>query len=746
MALRTFYLYPVTLHKASPDATYDAQDTGSWNSTDPAAIDDVQGAADGSATENTHPWGPSGGYNTRYRFASYSLSTPPPGLSINSITVRAIVTNHSSNASTVDGDFRVFVITAAGATRTLGSANTILGLRASEYAVNQEWREISYTWAVNPSTGVAWTLADLVDLKVGVRTLALTDPLSASNPLAHVTSIYVEVEGVTTAGNVEQVRDVGSWELRMARRPLRILTAERLPLRFGDKGPGDAIWLAHDAIPTPDGLGSAVQAGLRSGYIVTKRTRRPGDRSVRFELLDPQGYAVTFWSPMVTDIAIDEQDTGIALLHRGGGWTVERNAVGYAKRPDGLWTDRAVNKPRYHKDYGLLISGGVITAAVPNNTFSQYGGGAFTGWTSSLSGGATLAQDTASYLFDAAGLRSSAKITCGAGGTGYVNHGAVTGLTTAHRILVGVKAVGSLSSPYMLLRFYAPNVGAPITTYTYNFATGVWDVGALASWYRPGDTPGVPYEYWSPSIQPPASGDAILHVGYNTTPNNVINVYAAGIWHDGGFGEIVAREFDVTTVAPVTATADDIWLNNDAAFREWDWNKGSCNFQFTPLWGHTDLKDGGLKRLVMSGSAAAGPFMSIYYYRSTASVGEWIFASPNAAGGYYYASYLCTAAAGNLPTRLTPVSIAVLWTGANGELGLPTYTRRILVNGVRGTDTRNVAGTLPTVVDGETKVWLGRSWGTLAGATLHQYADGYFRHFAIRDWCPPEEMLRRFVG
>jgi hypothetical protein len=746
MAVITFYQQPASLYKASPDATYDALDTGSWASTDYSKVDDAHGAHDSDASQIYHDLGPSAGYATRYRYAAYNLSTPQPGVAINKITVRAILTGHSNNATAVDFEAKLFVITAAGATRTLGGANTINGLRASEWVSNQEWREITAVWATNPSTGVAWTVADLTALRVGVRTVALTDPLAASSPLAQITLIEVEVEAVSTAGNVEQVRHVGSHELRLKRRGLRPLTAE-LPLRYGDKGPGDALWLAHDALPGPDGLGATEQAGSRMGFVILKRTRRAGRRNCRFELLDPRGYACSFWSPFVTDLAIDEQDTGIAILHRGGGWTTTRAATGYAKRPDGLWTDRAANKPRYHKDYGLLVHGGVLSAytGILYNTFSAYGGGAFTGWTH-VAGGGTISQDTGTYLFDLTGLRSSCKFDVPAAATPYLYQTWGPGWN-AQRGIVGIKGECHPTSPFYVNITALDAAG--LNAQVFDIAAGTWGVGNFQEIPGALGPTGTHFEWWSlPFTCPHANGHIRLHVGpVSGAAASGLHLFAATALNDAAFGQMVPREFDPTTAAGAFGVADDVWLNNDAAFRVWDFRHGEVNLQFTPLWAHTDLADGQAKVVITAGAAAAGPYMQVFYIRDSAIAGRWVFVSPDAAGTYYSAVFNVSSAAGTLPARLTTVNLAAIWTGSDGELGLPTYTRRILVNGVRGTDTRNVAATLPTLVDGETGVWIGRQWGSLpTNAAKLQYADGYFRHLAIRDWCPPEEMCRRFVG
>jgi hypothetical protein len=724
------YLYPASLHRASPDATYDAQDTGDWSSTDRAAVDDPQNANDGDAAMITHPWGPAAAFATRYRFVSYNLTEPLPGLAVTKITVHAWVTNACSNAVPVDGDFRVFVITGGGALRTLGGANTIGGLRASEYAVDQEWRHIQHSWATNPSTGLAWTLADLVALKVGVRTVALTDPTASSNPTGMITSIYVEIDATSTMPNADQVRHVGSWRLRFRRLPLRKVVLDGLPLQYGDKGPGDTIWLAHRSLPTPDGLGASELAWSRAPLGVTKRTRK-GAGGVRLECIDPTSYACRFWSPLVTDLHCDDQANGIAMLSpAGAALSYSRSFVGYAKRQDGLWTQRAAGLPRYHKDYGLLISPSAY-AGILNNTFGAFGGGAFTNWGSTLAGAGSFSQDPA-YLFDVAGLRACALLS--GGGVGgqarlYQDWAAWNQIDGVFRALVGIKAQGRVQ---VALEY---NPGAAY----FDFNTLTWGGGGF--YEPPAAASGELFEWWSGQIPSPPNGSTVrLHV--SVFDANAARVYAATIVRDsaGGGRMVCPHEFPVRTVSAGFTDSDQVILANTESCLIWDWTHGESNFEFTPLWGHADLWDGATRMLIVVGGTATGAQAMAYYERISAVAGRWVFAVPDSAGTLAAAAYNVSAAASNLPARLTTVKVALRWTGVAGELGLTPFTRSIFINGAKGTDAVSATPTVPAALAGSGKIWLGQlpdptEWNT--------FAAGYFRHLEIRDWCLRDELIRR---
>lgn len=735
------YLYPASLDKASPDATYDALDTGAWVSTDYAAIDDLQGAPDGDVSLISHGWGPSSGYATRYRFASYRLTAPPPGIAITKITVRAVVTNACSNSVPVDGDFRVFVVTAAGATRTLGAANTIAGLRASEYAVDQEWRTIEYGWTTNPSTGLAWTRSDLADLRVGVRTLALTDPLSSSNPTAMVTSLYVEVEAVSTVGDVEQIRHVGSHVLRLRRLRMRTCSLE-LPARLGERTPGSAIWIAHKGLPTPDGLGSGVAAWRRAPFLVTRRERSGGGAGrepiVRLELLDLTGVACRLWSPLVTDLACDEQGSGIAMLHQGQPMGVARAATGYARRPDGLWTGIGANIARYHKDLGLLVSGPGAVSGLTYDTFSAFAGGAFTGWTSAVSGTGAV-QDGAEYLFDVTGLRRSLKLNCPAGGdTASVSQVWGNDWTTDHRMILGVKALGHATNPPHF-RLEACADGAS-WTHAWDFDWGAWRAIGSVPWWTPGGAwvAGERWEYWSPVVQPPVAGYVRLQVGCVSGAVATGTVFAATILRDDGAGTGVApHEFEVTGAAGSTSVGDAVHFPNDSPWRVWDVTRGEVNVQFTPLWGHTDLLDGQEKVVLQALHATTGGERAdtLLYARTSASAGRWIFRRTAAAGTVVESIY--SVGPTTAPERLVTVRLAARWTSADAELDLPAFSHQVFVGGVAGSTVQLAA--LPTQLDGEDVLWLGRSQ---AGV----YADGYLRHLEVRDWCPRDAEIRRWQG
>ena len=86
MAISKGYLYPTLRRGVSPDTTHDANDTGFWAYTDPAAIDDPQQAPNHSDYIYA-PLGPSNGYQDRFYWASYELDQPAPGVAISKVTV-----------------------------------------------------------------------------------------------------------------------------------------------------------------------------------------------------------------------------------------------------------------------------------------------------------------------------------------------------------------------------------------------------------------------------------------------------------------------------------------------------------------------------------------------------------------------------------------------------------------------------------------------------------------------------------
>jgi len=750
MATSKGYLYPKVRLGASPDLTYDANDTGGWSNTDPTAIDDPQRAPDHS-DYIIAPLGPSAGYQDRFFWVSYELDQPTPGVAINKVTVRDWFGSHSLNNVPVDAELEAFLI--IGGTRYMhGGPVTVFG---SQGFVGFAPEEHLWEWSVNPDTSLAFTVDDLAPgaIQIGLRFRALTDPQGANNPEARTSQLHLEYEYVSTAANVEQVRHVLTSELRRKRLPIKTVQVE-CSIQYGDVEVGQPIWLAHRKVPGPDGLGSGVEPANRAPFIVLRKQPRLTQRKWLLTLLDPVPFACTYWCPAVTDIGSDVDDRGIARLDRGGGESHARAQTGYVKRPpDGLWTDRLANTPRYFKDFGLAVcGGGQIWHA--NNTFSQGTGNAFTGWTVTANGAATVVEDTADILFDLLGLKRSVKITNGA--TPATDNGWVsrTEAVEANRHV----------RPFMKYKTDASGDNRPRVRVVRSIDSWEWNGTAWAApanqWRLPNsmgiaargpDSPGERVDYWSENIPVGAGATNITaYFGKSDGADVVTNIDAAGFTKSAsGIAQTFARDFLVTTTTELTQEPDRPTINNDPGFRVLNGLRGTVTFEFVPRFEDTDLIVGTRKSLYQGAWDVAGTggaplqFHVGYYIKDSATESRIVFAGQIVGGDTWTAQLTLTG--DQRAQYLRAMKVGFRWTSNLGELGLPVRTLTVFCNGQQS-DSES-ADEMETTTLGS-RIYF-RILSVNGGATVDteaEAADGWFRNIEFRNWALRDEQVLRTLG
>ncbi len=760
-------LTPTTLFEESPDPTYSALDTGVWTDATVATLN----SADVNIFTNAK-LGASAGWSERYWFATYELSAPMLLEAVKSVTVRALLDSYSGNTQAVDLSLELFL--QIGFSRYVATAQAVSG---STPTTGRRFREFEATWSLNPATGVPFAASDLAAgaIYAGIRARCATDPFGASINLTGTglccQLLEVEVEGPAGA-SVEVVRHVLSSHLLRHRKMFKTTSVE-VALQYGDVGILKPIEYAGDGQPTPDGLGSGPQAPRRALYLVLQKTPLLQKRRWRLELLDPRTFTRSYWSPLVTNITADAQDTGIARFDQGGGWSTVRAQTGYVRRPpEGLWKDRAPNTPRYHKDYGLLICGGGQRWSA-NNTFSQGFGGpgplglgiglGYTGWSFVPDVGipwdqgsteAVRTEELFELLFDIDGIRRGVKLHDGyrPGNPDAPIYATYTwaGISATRKVRGFMKYRPDYFGPsrpkWMLVRngssYFVPGTGwsgTPTWNAPDQFGVAGTGPGISSEWE----------EFWTEEIDVGGSPATLeWRCGYSahvssvpTTGPQTVIFGASGLVESNGNARCFPREFLVTTSADAIQAADNIDISNDLGHRVWDVARGTLHFNVTWGWRHADLVNGDVKELLscLHRTTSGTRQDRLYYERVDAATGRLVFRRHNSAGATHDSIYTLTGA--NLPAFLRTDKIGLRWTSSLGELGLTNQTHSVWWNRLKGTD-GVVASTLPTQLDGETKVRLGRA----QGSTNDQYADCYLKNLEVYPWCLTDAEIRRAMN
>ncbi len=395
MSAITFYQYP---------GAVESQAYGSGSYTD---VDDPWDGHDGWATK----YGllaANNGVTYRQAFASFGLTAPQTGLSINWIRVHAwfalgraggawvaepIVicgVRPASSATYYDSSQRTIVDTGGRATASGSYAVTTLptynfntqlwGLGSTGFA------HVYWQFDGNP-VGGAWTVPDLQSLLIsiwadhakgspGVGTDLPPTDLGAYAGV-YLTSFYVEVNANQAAAGIEEKRLAASAYLRLFRNGVEPVSL-RAPLQAAKVDTGSIISMAHPQAPSPDGVGWGVRPWERHYGLVLGKSVDAGGKAVTLEVLDLYRFICGLWFPAITDLPYTEEGQGIPYLDAGGGRTCTRSTKAYVKvqEKDVLYVEVPLNKEKW-SPHGLLIEG-PLTAVVLNDSFSQGSGNVFT--------------------------------------------------------------------------------------------------------------------------------------------------------------------------------------------------------------------------------------------------------------------------------------------------------------------------------------------------------------------------------
>jgi hypothetical protein len=586
-------------------------------------------------------------------------------------------------------------------------------------------------WSTSPASGVAWTLSELASMAFGIK-VAVDDVAPVTSANVKLSQLYLEVEVVTIAANIDGVRTVGSLPLRLFRRGVRRVKVTG-PALLQDVDKLETLFIEHELGPTPDGLGWGPKPWQRGPAIVLGKSTDLLSGKVTLDCIDPRpDYYCSWWSPFLTDIGHSLDGQGIALVHCGGGGLgVGRNQVAYIERPgkppDGLLMDVAADFPKY--DWrGLVVEYGGTNVCL-NSSFSQGAGNAFTSWSSSTSGTGFVVETSNPIAFDVAGLRRA--VLLGVGGT------------DASIAQIEQSFAGSTGGRLAIRSYnmFGPAIlGAVIQRssdgWFWDDVGNAWSAGMVINRF-----PNVAgFSRWTSRLISTAATTVTVHIGYFGEAST-INFQAAICQVDfiSGTPTHVGTDL-VVTGTPITRIPDLVAIRNEEATRVWDPERGALTFGFTPLWSNRDLGGGEVKVLYYLKHTAAGDFEQIAYKRGeSASQGQYYF-SRVVSGVAYHALYPSApsgwpTAAAAVPEAGVKNKITVRWTGPERELDLPARTHQIAINDDFASGLSGAVPSTPSI-DPDATSYLGSNG-------VDSWADGYFSHFDLGNLPLYDEWLSR---
>ena len=726
------------------------------------------------------------------RYEAY-FSAPPTGVAIVSLTLKAYMRTSSAGPYFFAEDPRVKGFVMVGATRYYQSGPAYVTVvefcnRNTTGDVGTYGLYTVGTWATNPATAAAWTLADLAagNFIAGLEAGGVAEGQAANGiPNAYGGStadfdlgqLWVEITTTPSETFVNPIRVSASAILRLFGRPLRLVEFSA-PVQYSDVKPGSTIYLSHSFYPTEDGLGVGLKDHEQRPVKVLSVSDQIEPPEIRIKALDIIDRACTFWSTWRTDVGADTVNlSGIPRFDLGGGYTVARTSADWVERPtDRLLVSISAARPRI-TPFGLLVQGGSFpgygagtgehSSYFKNNSFSQGVGGhgtllangdttGFTSWTvTSTGGGAVYVSKNTNFRFDdPTTYARHALIIQGANyasDTAYLSqllasHGANYRL----RAQLIFKAYASTLSPGEVSYVLRRKIGAT----NYDWTTGGWStslawrklVDAQTSTGGFGKTSfrkyGQFYEYWTDEVDFGVSvADLTLFAGYTQQNAAGIYLHQAKVYNNvlgtGQAKRVLRRVYDVTQASNVTNAADVVDLNNDSSYRIARTDRGTLSFVFVPLFDHDDLDDGADKYLLtLSHDSTNGDREELFYHRSSSVAGILYFRRVygNATNGE--ATIGLYAAAGDTPdTRpqyMVAMKIAARWLGASGELGLAPKTLDVFFGGVKGTS--GVATQYCRQKTTGAFVAIGRKSTGAPGSSVnpYQFADGYFSDMEFR--------------
>jgi hypothetical protein len=661
----------------------------------------------------------------------FTFTDPPQNVTIISLTLVVWARTSNAGPAIIDSTptIQMFNYVSGGArVYQTGTQSVTAARNRNTQSPTGSFQRLTYTWTTKPAGG-AWTRAELLagQFQAGFESDATTGHGSGvdattggSAASLDWASVYLELETTPSGIFAESVRAILSHQLRLLSRPLRSFRLD-VPAELGAIEPGQTLWSSHDLLPWDPGVLSWEQVPL---YLMEVEERlRP--RRLSLSLLDLREQFAAFWSPCRIT-GMDDQNSGLAIIHRGGSWATSRNQVAYGQRPgDGLYQQVAVDKPLLTKD-GLLIQGGSDKNEILNSTFSQGSGSTFTSWTKTTTGSATVTEDTADFLIDVGGLRRSAVFTTTAAGEAANLKQSVTSVAanTKLRVRIWHKEASGDSLRWQVVR----NVSG--TDNWWNEGSFSWQ--GVSIWNALDASSSIA-RMTSAEIDTGGSISTItVGVGFSagdTTAASVGRVYAAELQRFTDAGSSVTqwfrRDLLPTTTTAVTREKDHTVIRNFPDSRVMDPSRGYFRATVKLLFAHSDMADSSAFGVAM------GTF-DLYYVRTNSTTGAWVFS--NGAGSAQFAT---SSGASTLPAT-AEITVAARWTSAaEDEHGVAGQSLAIWIDGVKGgTVATGLSAPLPAADD---EITLGNDPAT----TLTTPLDGHIYNVVIDGRCPTDDEMAR---
>lgn len=727
MAVSAFYLYPASNYDAYNRYSQDYQ-----NVDDPQPVS----AHDGVSSYD-YLYGFSG--SAQASGITYGLTAPPSGYTINKIRVYGafFISNAGADAFATDPEviacvrpagsstYYTAAATVAGGTGAVTGTGRVNGLgfynrNTASWTGSESPAQVYWEWATNPVTGVAWTLSDLQNLKVGwfcddgkgTPYAGAKVPVSSSSSYVACSQLFVWVEATTVAASIEAERFKGSHFLRMFRRPVRKVSVV-VPPKYADLDVGDTFVMDHPLGPTPDAGGWGKKDWQRRELIVIGTTILPTQRAVRLEAIDAREFRCGIWSPLVTDLGFSEDGNGIPILHHGSGFEFDdsadyRDATHYVKKQEndptyaaagagkGLWTPS-----------GLWLGFAAATNAMTYSTFSGGSGSTFTGWTKATTGGGTHAEDTTNFLIDASGYRRGCLLSCPTSGTSYVYQlsGTIGGAGHYGRVRVHYNRLAGWSAGTGNLYVWLTRTS---DGYSWNNITKAWQ--SSATWAILDTTNGTTgLQRWvSEQIDMSVSTTYTLNVGLFTASTGtqvVLNEASlfVGSSQNNAEGLCAADEPILPTAASALASEADYTSIACATGDEVREDRGTMFLRWTPSFNHADMADGDVKLIWTYRRNLGLEYMRAYYVRVSSSAAQVVFQRVYMGGtlGLVRTSESATVALATTgdPTvaaRGRTMALAFRWTSASDELDLGTRQMKAYVIPDASAGSESTAGALKT--------------------------------------------------
>jgi len=713
---------PVQTIRIYPGSTYDllfgGEATVAWEASAPPTfdvVDDPKGAPDGLAGRF------SGSSSTpRTAYAEYGLASPPSGVSVSAVRMGARVL--------ATGTEDVYDLVVTGYIRPSGAGQGSSGAHfhgtpvtiTSEQGGAEVYHDIDLgEWTTDPNTSLAFTLSTLQVMKIGARfECPATAP--AVNAGIKLDALFIDVDVVTVAGDIDGIRTVGSWLLRLFRREPELVEITG-PALLGDVNLLESFGLEHPLGPAPPGLTGWQAALWRRGLpIVLSKTYDLLESTVRLRCLNPRLFLTRWWSTFLTDLGHSLDGQGIPLLHSGGGGiSVNRDQVGFVERsgnpPDGLIMEAPEDRPKYDRR-GLLVEGGGAVNKVLNSTFSQGSGNSFDSWTPNQSGTGTVTESLIDYLFDEPGLRRSVRLAVGGTDASPANIACDPVSLTSGLFRVRVRTKNMFGSAKL-----AATIVRASDSFYLDAGTGTW--GASPFYNRVGqDASGGGWRDWHSGAQDTGGTDNItVTVGYFAeagTQGFIAIGASVEVYEDAKF---IGSDLP-TTDSPVTRLDDEVRIENNGTGRAWDSTFGSFNLTVNPLWSLADLDVEEEKVFWAVKSAGDGdPTYEEVLFRRDASGGHVIFRRNKA----YEARKAFSPVAG------VPFKISGRWVATGGELRMPANSHQVAVNNMWGKIATSPGVSLPP-----------ESW-ILVGSNGQDWADAFLSHPDVSPLVLHDEELAR---